>query len=119
MGDDMTKTEEEIRQHFAQYKDKFKPNPNNFIIVDKWNRRAFKTYEYEIFDYISECIDEMIIEACHNATFPNIDEINIGVKNKIFDFDNDEHMWYNTFNKWNWTKFENGVIKIETDKRRV
>lgn len=30
--------------------------------------------------------------------------------------DNDKHMWYNTFNKWNWTKFENGVIKI--DKRR-
>lgn len=24
--------------------------------------------------------------------------------------DNNEHMWYNTFNKWNWTKFENGVI---------
>lgn len=34
--------------------------------------------------------------------------------NPIF-IDNDEHMWYNTFNKWNWTKFENGVIKI--DKR--
>lgn len=26
--------------------------------------------------------------------------------------DKDEHMWYNTFNKWNWTKFENGVVII-------
>ena len=33
--------------------------------------------------------------------------------------DKDGHMWYNTFNKWNWTKFENGVIKIEDDERRV
>ena len=116
------KTAEEIQQHFEQYKNiiKFKPNPNHFIIVDKWNRRAFKPYEYEIFDYISECIDEMIIEACHKATFPifpSIDEINIGSKNKIFDVDNNEHMWYNTFNKWNWTKFENGVIKYGCNKK--
>ena len=33
--------------------------------------------------------------------------------------DNNKHMWYNTFNKWSWTKFENGVIKIENDERRV
>ena len=51
------KTKEEIRQHFTQYK--FKPNPNHFIIIDKWNNRAFKTHQHEIFDYISECIDEM------------------------------------------------------------
>jgi hypothetical protein len=114
------KTEEEIRQHFAQYKDKikFKPNPNHLIIVDKWNSKVF-TYKREIFDYISECIDEMIIEACHKAVFPSIDEISVGVKNKIFDIDKDEHMWYNKFNKWSWAKFENGVIKIENDERRV
>jgi hypothetical protein len=105
------KTEEEIRQHFAQYKNiiKLKPNPNHFIIVDKWNSKVFKPYEREIFDYISECIDEMIIEACHKAVFPSIDEINIGV----IELDEDEHLWYNTFNKWSWAKFENGVIKIE------
>jgi hypothetical protein len=33
--------------------------------------------------------------------------------------DNNEHMWYNKFNKWSWNKFENGVIKIENDERRV
>ena len=111
----MTKTEEEIRQHLSKYTAKLKPNPNHFIIVDKWNCKAIKTYKYEIFDYISECIDEMIIEACHKAVFPSIDEINIGV----IDIDKDKHMWYNTFNKWGWTKFENGVIKIEDDERRV
>lgn len=107
------KTEEEIRQYLSKYTAKFKPNPNHFIIIDKWNRKTFKLYEHEIFDYISECIDEMIIDACHKAVFPSIDEISIGVKNKIFDVDKNEHMWYNTFNKWNWTKFENGVIKID------
>lgn len=28
--------------------------------------------------------------------------------------DKDEHLWYNTFNKWIWNKFENGVVKIES-----
>ena len=111
------KTEEEIRQHLSKYTAKLKPNPNHFIIVDKWNNKVLKPYKYEIFDYINECIDEMIVEVCRKATFPSIDEINIGVKNKIFAIDTDEHMWYNTFNKWNWNKFENGVIKI--DERRV
>lgn len=93
------KTKEEIRQYLMQYK--FKPNPNHFIIIDKWNNRTFKRHKHEIFDYISECIDEMIIEGCHN--------------NKIFDVDDNEYMWYNTFNKWNWTKFNNGVIVIKND----
>jgi hypothetical protein len=112
------KTEEEIRQHFAQYKNiiKLKPNPNHFIIVDKYNRREFKTHEHEIFDYISKCVDEMIIEVCYKD-IPSIDEINIGVKNKIFDVDNNEHMWYNKFNKWNWTKFENGVIQLKGEDK--
>lgn len=107
------KTEEEIRQYLMQYK--FKPNPNHFIIVDKYNRREFKTHEHEIFDYISKCVDEMIIEACHKGV-PSIDEISIGVKNKIFDVDNNEHMWYNKFNKWNWTKFDNGVAVIKKER---
>lgn len=99
------KTKEEVRQHLMQYK--FKPNPNHFIIVDKWNDRIYKTHKHEIFDYISEYIDEMIIEMCHN-------------KNKIFEFDvdNNEHMWYNEFNKWNWTTFENGVINIADNDNR-
>jgi hypothetical protein len=75
---------------------KIKPNPNHFIIIDKWNYRAYKLYADEIFDYISKCIDEMIIES--TLLFPSIDEINIGVKNKILSIDNDEHIWYNTFN---------------------
>jgi hypothetical protein len=116
------KTEEEIRQHFTQYKDKikFKPNPNHLIIVDKWNSKVFKPYEREIFDYISECIDEMIIESLktYPSYFPMITEINKGVKFQMSDIDEDEHMWYNKFNKWNWNKFENGVIKIADNDNR-
>jgi hypothetical protein len=26
-------------------------------------------------------------------------------------------MWYNKFNKWNWTKFENGVIQLKGDDK--
>ena len=29
------------------------------------------------------------------------------------ELDEDKHMWYNTFNKWSWANFENGVVKIE------
>ena len=32
---------------------------------------------------------------------------------KPISIDNNEHMWYNTFNKWNWTKFDNGVAVIK------
>lgn len=106
--------EEEIRQYFMQYK--FKSNPNHFIIVDKWNNRVFRRHKHEIFDYISKCINEMIIETCHKD-IPSIDEISIGVKNKISDVDNNEHMWYNKFNKWNWTKFENGVIQLKGEDK--
>ena len=46
--------------------------------------------------------------------------INLGDATEDYiDIDNNKHIWYNTFNKWSWTKFENGVIKIETDERRV
>jgi hypothetical protein len=26
-------------------------------------------------------------------------------------------MWYNKFNKWNWTKFENGVIQLKGEDK--
>lgn len=42
------------------------------------------------------------------ATYEGVAPIVVGDK---------EHIWYNTFNKWSWAKFENGVIKI--DERRV
>ena len=102
------KTEEEIRQYLSKYTTKLKPNPNHFIIIDKWNSKVLKPYKHEIFDYISKCVDEAIIEAImeHPCCFPNITNF------EYIDIDKDEHLWYNTFNKWSWAKFENGVVKI-------
>ena len=68
-------------------------------------REAIKIVE----DIIELIIDELISKATAYE-LPDYDFIPI---------DNNEHIWYNTFNKWNWTKFENGVIKIENNKRRV
>ena len=69
------------------------------------NQEAIKIVEY----IIESIIDELISKAV-TYEFPDYDSVPI---------DNNEHMWYNTFNKWSWTKFENGVIKIENDERRV
>lgn len=115
------KTKEEIRQHLSKYTAKLKPNSNHFIIINKWNSKVIEPYKYEIFDYLSECIDEAIIESLktYPSYFPMITEINKGVKFQMSDIDNDEHLWYNKFNKWSWNKFENGVIKIEDDERRI
>ena len=69
------------------------------------NQEAIKIVEY----IIESIIDELISKAV-TYEFPDYDSVPI---------DNNEHMWYNTFNKWSLTKFENGVIKIENDERRV
>ena len=75
----------------------------------------------ELFDLIDEYIDEH-----YNDIFEIINQkLNHYVTSATlfpyghkaipieFDIDTDEHIWYNKFNKWNWTKFENGVIKID------
>ncbi len=97
MGDDMT-------------------NQDTFDILEKYVDEHIS----EIFDilrkeYLSKFIDirdTLIGDAVTWATyeFPDYNPIPI---------DNNEHMWYNKFNKWNWNKFENGVIKIENDERRI
>lgn len=75
---------------------------------------------FDILDkYVDEHMDEIldIIKKEYLSKFIKIEDVLVG-KAATYEFpspifiDNDEHMWYNTFNKWNWTKFENGVIKI-------
>ena len=82
------------------------------------------------FDIIEKYIDEHIGEILFDilkeylSKFTKVEDILIGdtvtwATCEFSDYkpiDNNEHMWYDTF-KWNWTKFENGVIKI--DERRV
>lgn len=82
----------------------------------------------EVFDilekYVDEHMDEIldILRKEYLSKLTKVEDVLVG-KAVTYDFpkptpiDNNEHMWYNKFNKWSWTNFENGVIKI--DKRRV
>ena len=82
------------------------------VVIEDFN--ALEKYVDEHIDEIFEIINQKLLSYCvTTALFPYGDK----VSPIEFSIDTDEHMWYNTFNKWNWTKFENGVIKI--DERRV
>jgi hypothetical protein len=41
---------------------KFKPNPNHYIIVDKWNRKEYNKVKFKIFDIIEKEIDKRIVQ---------------------------------------------------------
>lgn len=79
------------------------------------NQEAFDLLEKYVDEHMDEILD--ILRKEYLSKLTNVEDILVG---KAVDYkfpnpipiDNDEHMWYNTFNKWNWTKFENGVIKI-------
>ena len=85
---------------------------------------------FDILDkYVDEHMDEIldiILRKEYLSKLTKVEDILVGkavVRPLAYEYyeyyptpisiDNNEHMWYNTFNKWNWTKFENGVIKID------
>ena len=39
-------------------KSELKENPNNFIIIKKWNRKIFQKYQFDIFNYIENIIEK-------------------------------------------------------------
>lgn len=39
-------------------KSELKENPNNFIIIKKWNKRIFQKYKFDIFNYIENTIEK-------------------------------------------------------------
>ena len=74
--------------------------------------------------YIDEHIDEIldILRKEYLSKLTNVADVFIGdaVTWATYEFpdykptiDNNGHIWYNTFKKWSWNKFENGVIKID------
>ena len=84
--------------------------------------KAFDILEKYVDEHMDEILD--ILRKEYLSKLTKVEDILVG-KAVTYEFpkpisiDNNEHMWYNTFNKWSWTKFENGVIKIEDDERRV
>ena len=41
---------------------KFKPNPNHYIIIDKWNKKEYNKVKFKIFALIEEEIDKQIAQ---------------------------------------------------------
>lgn len=39
-------------------KSELKENPNNFIIIEKWNRKVFQKYKFDIFNYVESTIEK-------------------------------------------------------------
>lgn len=83
------------------------------------NQKAFDLLEKYVDEHINEILNILRKEYLNKLT--KVEDILIGqavTTAYVFPnynkptIDNNEHMWYNTFNKWSWTKFENGVIKI-------
>lgn len=75
---------------------------------------TFDILEKYINEYSNEIVNILIKE--YFSKFVNIKDVSFGdtVDCQCFDIDNNEHMWYDMWHdKWNWTKFENGVIKID------
>ena len=84
----------------------------------KYREEIFNLIDEYISKYIEDIVPKLFMEESEydklvNTTNLDLEELN----NRPIFIDNDEHMWYNKFNKWSWAKFENGVIKI--DERRV
>ena len=78
---------------------------NTFDIIEKYvDEHMDEILDILRKEYLSKLtkVEDMLVGKAVNYEFP-----------KPISIDKDEHMWYNTFDKWSWTKFENGVIKID------
>ena len=47
----------ELESFLKEVSLQMKSNPNNFIIIKKWNRRIFKKYKFKIFHAIEKQMD--------------------------------------------------------------
>lgn len=85
------------------------------------NQEAFNLLEKYVDEHMDEILDILRKEYLRKLT--KVEDVLVG-KAVTYEFskptliDNNEHMWYNIFNKWNWAKFENGVIKIADNDNR-
>ena len=54
-------TNEEVKNKLTTLA-KFKPNPNHYIIIDKWNKREFNKVKFKILNMLEEEIDKTIAQ---------------------------------------------------------
>jgi len=61
-------------------KSELKENPNNFIIIKKWNRKIFQKYKFDIFNYIENTIEKRFKDKKaedFTKNFVNIKDLNL------------------------------------------
>ncbi len=61
-------------------KSELKENPNNFIIIKKWNKRIFQKYKFDIFNYIENTIEKRFKDRKaedFTKNFVNIKDLNL------------------------------------------
>lgn len=85
----------------------------------KYREEIFNLIDEYISKYIEDIVPKLFMKESNyyklvDTTNLELEELN----NRPIFIDNDEHLWYNKFNKWNWSKCENGVIKIADNDNR-
>ena len=90
---------------------------------DMTNQEVFDILEKYVDEHMNEILD--ILRKEYLSKLAKVEDVLVGkavvrplFPNFNFVIDNDEHIWYNKFNKWSWNKFENGVIKIADNDNR-
>lgn len=64
----MSDVEEVAITYLKALKEKTKPNPNHYPIVDKWNQKyVWKPNKYMIFSFMTSVIDERMQEVVTNG----------------------------------------------------
>lgn len=57
----MNMKDEEVKRKIMTLA-KFKPNPNHYIIIDKWNRKEYNKVKFKIFDILEKEINKAIAQ---------------------------------------------------------
>ena len=52
--------ESEAREKLMSMLPGYKPNPNHYEIIRKWNSKIYKQHKFEIFDYVESLVDQEI-----------------------------------------------------------
>ena len=64
----MSDVEKIVITYLKALKEKTKPNPNHYPIVDKWNQKyVWNPNKYMIFSFLRRVIDERMQEAIDNG----------------------------------------------------
>lgn len=64
----MSDVEKIVVTYLKALKEKTKPNPNHYPIVDKWNQKyVWNSNKYMIFNFLRSAIDERMQEVIDNG----------------------------------------------------